>query len=140
MKLSEAVQEIIRLGEASRTYWDRELRKHHARYPIIQPGEVSPPPPPEDAKIEALLNSLSEDQVYILILLNYVGPGGFRADDLPSTYQTMKEIFPSKELAIAQMVETAMNLADNLMDAMEALQKRHIDVDNLKFESPLAVS
>jgi hypothetical protein len=33
MKLSEAVREVIRLGDASRAYWDRELPKHHPHYP-----------------------------------------------------------------------------------------------------------
>lgn len=139
MKLSEAVQEIIRLGEASRKYWDRELPKHHARYPIIRPGEVSPPPPPEDTQIGAILKRLSEDQVYILILLTEVGPAKFKADDLPSAYHSMKETISNKDLAIAQLMETYA-LAEDLTDAMEALQKRHIDVDNLKFESQLAVS
>ena len=139
MKLSEAVRELIRLGDASRVYWDRELRKSHPRYPFIRAGETSPPPPPEDAQIEALLKSLPEDQVYILIVLTYVGPATFKADDLPSAYQTMKEIFSSKDLAIAQMTGT-ITLADDLTDAMEALQKRHIDVDSLKFESTLAVT
>ena len=96
MKLSEAVQEVIRLGDASRAYWDRELPKHHPHYPVIRAGEDSAPPPPEDAQIQALLKSLPEDQLYALILLTYVGRGDFSADDLLPAYQTMKEIFPSK--------------------------------------------
>jgi|SRR5579884_89069 len=139
MKLSEAVREIIRLGDASRAYWDRELPKRHPHYPIIRPGEDSGPPPPEDAQIQALLKSLPEDQLYALILLMYVGRGDFSADHLFSAYQTMKEMFPSKDLAIAQMTEN-WTLAEYLMDAMEELQKRHIDLDSLEFTSAAGVS
>jgi hypothetical protein len=53
---------VIRLGDASRAYWDRELPKHHPHYTMILAGENSAPPPLEDAKIEALLKSLPEDQ------------------------------------------------------------------------------
>ncbi|HVS40556.1 MAG TPA: DUF3775 domain-containing protein, partial [Gemmataceae bacterium] len=103
MKLSEAVREIIRLGDASRAYWDRELPRRHPHYPKIRAGEDSGPPPPEDAQIQALLESLPEDQLYALLLLMYVGRGDFSADHLLPAYQTMKETFPNNDLAIAQM-------------------------------------
>src|SRR5437016_5874035 len=139
MKLSEVVRELIRLGDKSRAYWDRELPKHHPHYPVIRAGENSAPPPPEDAQIEALLKRLPEDQLYALILLTYVGRGDFSADHLLPAYQTMKEIFPSRDLAIAQM--TGMKtLAEYLTDALEEIQKRHIDLDRLKFASTVAVS
>jgi len=138
MKLSEAVREVIRLGDASRAYWDRELPKHHPHYPLIRAEEDSAPPPPEDAQIQSLLKSLPEDQVYALILLTYVGRGDFSADDLLPAYQTMKETFPSKDLAIAQM-SGKNTLAEYLTDAMEEIQKRHIDLDNLKFARTAAV-
>jgi hypothetical protein len=139
MKFSEAVREIIRLGDASRAYWDRELPKHHPHYPKIRAGEDSGPPPPEDAQIQALLESLPEDQLYALILLMYVGSGDFSADHLLPAYQTMKEMFPSKDLAIAQMTEN-WTLAEYLTDAMEEIQKRNIDLDSLKFTSTAGVS
>lgn len=139
MKLSEAVREIIRLGDASRAYWDRELPKRHPHYPIICAGEDSGPPPPEDAQIQALLESLPEDQLYTLILLMYVGSGDFSADHLFPAYQTMKEMFPSKDLAIAQMMGT-LALAEYLTDAMEEIEKRNIDLDGRKFTSTAGVS
>jgi hypothetical protein len=139
MKLSEAVREIIRLGDASRAYWDRELPKHHPHYPKIRAGEDSGTPPPEDAQILALLKSLPEDQLYALILLVYIGRGDFSADHLHPAYQTMKEMFPSKDLAIAQITGT-WTLAEYLIDAMEEIQKRNIDLDGLKFTSTAGVS
>jgi Protein of unknown function (DUF3775) len=138
MKLSEAVREVIRLGDVSRAYWDRELPKHHPHYPLIRAEEHSAPPPPEDAQIQSLLWSLPEDQLYAVILLTYVGRGDFSADDLLPAYQTMKETFPTKDLAIAQMTGNT-SLAEYLTDAMEEVQKRHIDLDNLKFASTVAV-
>jgi uncharacterized protein DUF3775 len=139
MKLSEAVREVIRLGDASRAYWDRELPRHHPHYPMIRAGEDSGPPPPEDAQIQALLKSLPEDQLYALILLMYVGRGDFSADHLAHAYQTMKETFPSKDLVIAQMTGKR-TLAEYLTDAMEEIQKRNIDLDSLKFASTTGVS
>ena len=139
MKLSEAVREVIRLGDASREYWDRELPRHHPHYPVIRAGEDSAPAPPEDAQIQALLKSLPEDQLYAVILLMYVGRGDYSADHLLPAYQTIKDTFPSKDLAIAQM--TGMKtLAEYLTDAMEEIQKRHIDLDSLKFANTVAVS
>src|SRR5262249_6126017 len=108
-------------------------------YPMIRAGEEPVPPPPEESQIQSLLKGLPEDQLYALILLTYVGRGDFRADDLPPAYQAMKETFPSKDLAIAQMTgETA--LAEYLTDAMEEIQKRHIDLDRIKFDRTVAVS
>ena len=133
MKLSKAVREIIRLGDVSRAYWDRELPRRHPHYPVIRAGEDSAPAPPEDAQIQALLKSLPEDQVYALRLLTYVGRGDYSADHLLPAYQTLKEILPSRDLAIAQ-------LAEYLTDAMEEIQKRHIDLDRLQLASTLAVS
>jgi hypothetical protein len=139
MKLSEAVREIIRLGDASRTYWDRELPKHHPRYPLIRAEEVPASPPPEDSQIQSLLESLPEDQLYALILLTYVGRGDFRVDDILPAFHTMKETFPSKNLAIAQMMGEKA-LAEYLTDAMEEIQKRHIEPDSIKFDRVVAAS
>src|SRR5437879_3494034 len=139
MKLSEVVREVIRLGDASRAYWDRELPKHHPRYPVIRAEDVSPPPPPEDAQIQALLKSLPEDQLYALVLLAYIGRGDLSAGHLVPEYQTMKEVFPSRDLAIAQLMGNK-TLAEYLTDAMEEVQKRHIDLDTLRFASTVTVS
>ncbi len=138
MKLSEAVREIIRLGDASRAYWDRELPRHHPHYPLIRAEEEPAPPPPEDSQIQSLLESLPEDQLYALILLTRVGRGDFRADDLLAAYQTMKETFPGKDLVIAQMMGEK-TLAEYLTDAMEEIQKRPIDLDTIRFERTVAV-
>lgn len=137
MKLSEALREVIRLGNGSRAYWDRELPKRHPQYPRIRPGEDFGPPPPEDVQIQALLESLPEHQVYALLVLMYVGRGDFDADHLPTAYETMKETFPSKEMAISQMMGKG-TLSDYLTDAMEEVRNHRIDLDNMNFASALA--
>jgi hypothetical protein len=134
MKLSEAVRKIIRLGDVSRAYWDRELPRRHPQYPKVGAGEDSGPAPPEDAKIEKLLKGLSEDQLYTLILLMYVGRGDFSVDNLSRGYETMKEAFPTKDFAIAQMTGN-ITLAEYLTDAIQEVKKHHIDLDSLKFSS-----
>src|SRR5438132_1508587 len=101
MRLTETVREAIRVGDRSRAYWDRELPKRHPHYPLVRPGEDSGPPPPEDAQLQTLLESLPEDQLYALISLMYVGRGDFSADRLLPAYETMKETFPSRQTAIA---------------------------------------
>ena len=82
---------------------------------------------------------MPEDQLYAVTLLTYVGRGDFSADRLIPAYQTIKEILPSKELAIAQ-ITGQKTLGEYLTDAMEEIQKRHIDLDSLKFASAVAVS
>ena len=84
-----------------------------------------------------MLESLPVDQVYALILLTYVGCGDFSADHLMCAYRTMKEILPSKDVAIAQ-ITGQKTLAEYLTDAMEEIQKRHIDLDSLEFASAMA--
>ena len=139
MGLSEVVREVIRLGDASRAYWDAELPKHHPHYPIIRAGEQATPPPPEAAQIESLLRALPENQLYALMLLAHIGRGDFGADHLPTAYRTIRETFPSKSLAIAQLT-AEQTLADYLTDAMEEARKRHIDLDELRFEDTVTVS
>ena len=139
MKLSEVVREYIPLGEASRIYWERELPKYHPRYPIIRDGEESPPAPPEDAQIEALLRRLSEEQLYTLLVLADVGVSNYHANDLQSVYRRMKEFYPSSDEAIAHMVESFW-LADDLAEGIEEFQKRNIDLDDFKFATTETVS
>jgi Protein of unknown function (DUF3775) len=139
MKLSEVVREVIRLGDASRAYWDIELPRHHRHYPVILAEERPAPPPPEDAQIQALLNSLPEEQLYAVALLTYVGRGDFAVDRLIPAYRTIKEILPSKELAIAQ-ITAQKTLGEYLTDAMAEIQRRHINLDSLPFPSAVAVS
>ena len=68
-----------------------------------------------------------------------MGRGDFPADRLIPAYRTIKEILPSKELAIAQITEQK-TLGEYLTDAIAEIQTRQINIDSLKFRSTVAVS
>ena len=91
MTRTEALKELIRLGERSRHYWERELPKRHPKWPLVQSGESSGPPPPEDAEIRELLRSLREEDLYLLCLLMYVGRGDFDIDHLGPAYRKTRD-------------------------------------------------
>jgi hypothetical protein len=132
MTRSEALKELIRLGERSRAYWDRELPKRHPKWPLVRTGEDSGPPPPEDAEILTLLRSLPEDDLFLLCLLMYVGRGDFDIDHLKPAYRNILETFPSREVAIDQMLGKRA-LSEYLTDAWDEVQKRHINLDSPSF-------
>ncbi len=134
MTRTEALKELIRLGRRSRRYWERELPKCHPKWPLVQSGESSAPPPPEDAEIQELLRSLREEDLYLLCLLMYVGRGDFDIDHLGPAYRKTRDAFPSREVAIDQMVGRP-ELSEYLMDAWEEVQERRIDLDSPSFET-----
>jgi hypothetical protein len=130
MKLSETANEVIALAESIRNYWDTELPKRHPDYPLVNPGEDSGPPPPEERKLKDLLTSLPEDAVYQLALIMYIGRGDFGTDDLAGHYEALKETFGKPDGAVSQMIEKA-SLADYLTDGLAELKKNGADVDHL---------
>lgn len=139
MKLSEVADKVIRLGEMSRAYWESELPKRHPYYPIIHAGEDLVSVSPEDTRIRELLKRLPDEQLYALVLLTYVGRGDYAADNLLTAYQSLKETFPSRDLAIAQLTGTE-TLAEYLTDAMDEVGKHGIDLNSLVFEGALQTS
>ena len=138
MKLTEVAREVIRLGGASRTYWDRELPKRHPNYPLVRPDEDSGPPPPEEEELRHLLGSLPEEQVYALIALMYAGLGDFDVRYVLPASQNMRKTFGSVDMAIAQMMGKRA-LAEYLEDALEDAEKRHVDLDSLDFAEAASV-
>ena len=82
MKLFEVIQEVIRLGDASQAYWERELPRHHPRYPVILYGEQPAPPPPEDAQIAKLLENLPDNQILRRRSLDLRGARGLHRGSL----------------------------------------------------------
>ncbi|HVA48340.1 MAG TPA: DUF3775 domain-containing protein [Pirellulales bacterium] len=130
MQLSETVAKVIALATAIDDYWDIELPKRHANYPLVSPGEDSGPPPPEEQELSDLLTGLPEDQLYKLVLLAHLGRGGFGTDDLPGHYEDMVERFPTTEEAVAQMLGMG-GLGDYLVDGQAKLEKSGTDIDHL---------
>ena len=132
MKLSETAVRVIDLATAIRDYWSTELPKRHPNYPIVSPGEDSGPSPPEEAELRSFLEKLSDDEIYKLILLMYLGRGDFGTSDLAMHYGTVRDRVRKREWAISQM-EGKAPLADYLAEGMAELHKSGIDVDQLMF-------
>lgn len=130
VKLSEIAREVINLADAASAYWESELPKRHPDYPIVHPGEDSGPPPPEEAKLQALLMALPADFLYKLALIRSIGRGDFGTDDLPGHYEALKKAVRKPARVAFQMMET-VPLADDLADGLAELQKNHIDADTM---------
>jgi hypothetical protein len=132
MKMSEIIAKVISLATAIRDYWNVELPKRHPHYPVISLGEDSGPPPPEEQQLKELLSTLSDEEIYDLLLVMYLGRGDFGAGDLATNYRYVTERFPSRERAISQLRGKAP-LADYLCDGLAELQKSGINADQLNF-------
>jgi hypothetical protein len=134
MKRTELVKELIRLGDGSRAYWDRELPKRHPKWPMVQSGEESGPPPPEEAEIQRLLNTLPENDLLLLCLLMYVGRGDFDVDHLRQAFRSVRNRYPNRESAIDQILGKRA-LSEYLTDAWDEVTRHHIDIDSPSFVS-----
>src|SRR5207249_2735387 len=93
MTVAAAASQVIPLARAIRDYWEAELPKRHPRYPIVDPGTDSGPPPPEEKQLRQLLAQLPEDTVYKLALMMYLGRGDFDTSDLAGEYQAIRDNF-----------------------------------------------
>ena len=134
MKLSTVASKVIALGDKILEYLDRELRKRHPDYPIINPGEEPPPPPPEEKKLRKYLESLPEDMLYKLALLAEFAWGNFDPNHLADRYEAVKEKFGPRSEAIMLLMDNVA-LPEALADGLEELKRRNIDVDTLNFNS-----
>ncbi len=133
MKLSEIVNQVIRLAEAVRTYWETELPKRHRDYPIVRPGEDSGPPPPEEKTLRDLLASLPEDVIYKLALILEVARGMVDIRNLAAGYQEVQESYDSAAEAAAYMADF-VGLDDDLSDGLAELNKHKINIDKMNFK------
>jgi hypothetical protein len=137
MKLSESSAKVIDLASAIRDYWDSELPKRHPNYPLVGPGEDSGPPPREEAELRSLLERLSDEEIYELILLTHLGRREFATRDLAAHYRELRETYRRRESAISQIADNA-SLAEYLADGVAELQKSGIDLDHLEFAAAAA--
>lgn len=130
MKLSEAVEKVIHLAQVIREYRETELPKRHPDYPVMKPGELPLPPPPEEKKLTKLFASLPEEMVYQIGLLMYLGRGDFDVRDLADSYRALKENFDNAAALASQLTDKAP-LASYLQDGLAELRRHGIDVDRL---------
>ncbi len=131
MKLSEAVNRVIELGQKIRDYYDTQLPKHYKNYPLVGPDEEGPPPPAEETELNDFLANLPGDLIYQLFLIKRLGRWELGAEDLASGYESLPESVGSPAQAAQQMVWEKATLADEISDGLEELRKRKINLDNL---------
>lgn len=130
MKLSETIKKVIPLAQAISDYWETELPKRHPDYPLVNPGEEDPPPPPEEKKLKQLLGRLPEDDICKIALVAYIGQRGYGTDDLPGRFRQLKERFDDREWTTTRM-STDTSLALDLLEGLDLLKKKGLDVDHL---------
>jgi hypothetical protein len=139
MKLSEIINEVIPLATKIHEYWDRELPKRHPNYPLVNPGEDSGPPPPEQKQLEDLLAGLPEEIIYQLALVTESAIGSVTIDGLPKRYQEVKQRFGTPELT-AFLLANKMSWDEYLMEDLAEFERRGIDVDNLPLQSGISAT
>ena len=132
MKLSQVLQEVIRLSQAIDDYWEAEGPKRLRDYPLVYPGEDPGPPPPEEKQLQELLEGLPDDTLYKIALIRDLGQGRFGTDSLAAEFQTLKEEFGPRPEAIAVLTGVT---AYQLEEGLAALQKARMDVDKMNFKA-----
>ena len=137
MKIEEAARRVIGLAEAIRSYWETELPRRHPNYPLVDPEADSGPPPVEEKQLRQFLGRLSEDTVYKLALIMYLGRGDFDTSDLPGQYRALREDFDRPSAVIAQMMDKAP-LAEYLQEGMKILTSQQINLDKMDFTAESA--
>ena len=131
MPVSEVANRVIDLAQKVRAYYDTELPKRHPNYPLVGPDEESPPPPPEEKELSEFLTTLSDELIYQLILIQYLGRGELGTDNLADYYDSLKETVGDPGDAMALMIMDRGILAGELTDGLEELRKHKIPVDKL---------
>jgi len=133
MNLSEVISRVIDLSHKIREYYDIEYPKRYPTYPLVYVDidEDDPPPPPEEKELRDFLATLSEETIYQLVLIMYLGRSYFGIDDLAGNHEALKGSFGDQEQTLAEMMAYKVILADQLSDGLEELRKHKINVDKL---------
>lgn len=131
MTLSEAANRVIDLARKVREYYATELPKRHPHYPLVDPDEESASPPPEEKELMDLLTTLSEEMIYQLLLIMYLGRGDVGTNDLAEYYESLKSTLGDSGDAASLMMIHKATLADELSDGLEELRKHKINIDKM---------
>jgi len=130
MKLSEAATKSIELSAKVLEYYERELPKFHPNYPLINPEDSEPTPPPEEAELREFLDSLSPELVYQLHLIMDLGCYLYKVSEIEEHYKEFLSTFPRTEWAI-QLLSGYPSLAANLRDGIEILHEAGLEINAL---------
>ena len=130
MTAMEAVEKALPLARAIQTYWDVELPKRHPRYPYMEsPDADDGPPPPETQELRELLESLSDETLYKVGLVMFLGRRSIRPENLAAGHQELVEEYERDFLS--EWILSDYHLAEYLEDALEMLTARGVDLDRL---------
>jgi hypothetical protein len=130
MLLSDAAKRVIELATTINAYWDAELPKRHPDYPLINEGEDSGPPPPEEAQLRDFLRSLPSEAVYRLYTLMDLGRDYFPATEYVRKYQQLARSTADVDWLRLLLVET-VPMPGYLSDGLAKLAAQGIDIDDL---------
>lgn len=130
MNVSAAANKVIDLAGKVRDYYETELPKRHPNYPLVGPNDASVPPPAEEKALSDFLAMLSEETIYQLMLIAYLGRGEFGMEDLALEYERLKDAFGDPAQAASEMMDYA-SLADYLSDGLAELRKHNINADKM---------
>jgi hypothetical protein len=131
MTVSEAAHRVIDLARKVRDYYATELPKRHPNYPLVGFDEESVLPPAEEKELRDYLATLSDETIYQLILIMYLGRGDLGTNDLEESYETLRGTIGDSEQAVSQMMIYKATLADELSDGLEELRKHKINADKI---------
>jgi hypothetical protein len=130
MKFSDAVNKVIDLAGKISNYYETELPKKYPNYPIVDHDEENFPPPPETKELNEFLATLSEDTIYQLMLIAYLGRSELSVNNLAEEYEKLQKDWGTSGQEAFKMMNMA-SLAEELSDGLEELRKHKIPVDKM---------
>ncbi len=127
MKFSEVVKRVIDLATPINEYWERELRKRHPKYPLVDPAVPDPPPPPQEEELRQFLRSLPAEEVHKLVEIYHLGRGDFNAADFPGAVRRGAKSGPVPDHLIEEMASGSLN--EFFVNGVHELRLAGVDVD-----------
>jgi hypothetical protein len=131
MKVSEAAAKVMGLARKVHDYYAAQLPKRYPNYPLVGLDEESVPPPPEEKELREFLAALSEETLYQLLLILYLGRGDLGTNDLAGYFENLKGTVGDPEQAASRLMIYKATLADELSDGLEELRKQNINMDKM---------
>ena len=132
MTFTETVKRVMDLSTAIHKYWDVELRKRHPNYPFIgEEGEDDGPPPPEEAELRDLLQSLPPEELYKLVAVAERGRKPYPMAEFMNRWRKAA----GEGLPIAEIISELVGryyLAADLFDGLNALSAAGVDMNGLR--------
>lgn len=130
MTFSEVVERVLPLATAMHGYYEAELPKHYRDYPLMNPGEVDPPPPPEENQLRELLDRLPDDVIFKLLVLKEVGTQVRSNRDLARRYEALKRTYDERRWAVDTLLRR-LSYGEPLWVSVEEMKDFGIDMDEL---------